>query len=183
MRNHEERPGSMSTYSGRLVLLLAPLLLAGCGGTPDVRASTQTLNDRLQTRLAQPLAKGSVALTPEPDGARVTLLLPPPPPAPQSGQTLDEADGVILASVIEGLLDPSLLQVQVMDTAAAAGTVDQPRVRDTVGYFRTYRIDASAQMNPAPTSPQGLTIAIAIHCPPSHGEWNWGYNEPYATCK
>jgi hypothetical protein len=165
----------MSIHPGRLALLAAPLLLAACSGS-GVQNSARILDERLQERLAKPIADGQVALTPQADGATVTLLRPPPPP----NQDLDDRDRFILASTIEGLLDPSLMQVQVADTATPP-TMDQPRVRATTAYFQTYGIGATPGATPT-LAQQGLTIAITVHCPPSHDAWNWGYDEAYPTC-
>lgn len=156
------------------LLVAAPLLVSACGS--GLQNSTEVLGDRLQSRLAMPMQHGEVAITRKPDGASVTLL------RPGYGSELTEQDQYILASTIEGLIDPTLVEIKVADTQSGPVGYQPLRVQATTAYFRSYAIYSSLANAAPPGVPPGLTVDITIHCPPSHSAWNWGYNEPYPTC-
>jgi hypothetical protein len=156
------------------LLVAVPLLLSACGS--GLQNSTEILGNRLQAQLGSQVQSGDVAITRKPDGAAVTLLRPSP------GAELSERDQYLLASAIEGLIDPTLVQIQVTDTQPGPVGYEPPRVQATTAYFKSFAINATP-LTAAPAGvPQGLTVDITVHCPPSHSAWNWGYNAPYPTC-
>src|ERR1700733_767763 len=105
----------MNRHADRLAVLLSPLLLmAACGPSPQQR-TTRLLDDRMQTQLAHDIEAGRVAVQQLPDGVRVTLL--DSSLFPNDVKALDDQFPVIRANVIEGLLDPTLMRVQVADTS------------------------------------------------------------------
>jgi hypothetical protein len=171
----------MSNHSGHLAWLLAAVFLSGCGVFAPSRTTT-TLQQRLAARLAAPIAAKEVSLTPQSDGAYVTLLRPPP-----LNETLDEANGLILADVTEALLDPTLMTIAVSEAADAP---ESERVRAVNRYFEAFNL--GTPLRPAvalqPTVPQpvgtssGLIIRIAVHCPDDASRPDWGYGEFRPTC-
>ena len=156
-------------------LLLAPLMLAACGS--GVQNSTSVLNQRLQTRLATPIQQGDVAVTRKVDGAAVTFLRP-------SGTTvLTEPEQYALASTVEGLIDPTLVEIKLANTLAPDGYIEQQQLLATQAYFKNYAINAYATpLAPIAGAPTGLTVDITVHCPPSHSSWNFTYDQRYPTC-
>src|SRR5512133_1781003 len=84
------------------------VLLVGCAA----EQSPQNLGDRLQAELNPQLANGSVTLERLPDGARIAL--PDQTLFPAGGAELDAQGRFILASLVEALLAPALLQVEVV---------------------------------------------------------------------
>ncbi len=181
----------MPTNPGRLALLLIPLLLAACGASSGMHRSTEVLQDRLATRLRPEVAGGQVALTRTSDGAQVTLV--DPTLVPPNGQPLDTRSRFVLASVIQGLLDPSLLQIAVLDPAPLPVDPDGGRVRSVTGFLQDFDLGPSLRpavaMQPVATgpggapAPTGLTIAISLHCPNPAPALGWGYEQSYPTCR
>src|SRR5437868_2718124 len=101
--------------TGRLTLLLIPLLLAACGSDHGLHRSARLLNERLQATMAPDIAAGNATVQPLSNGALVTLLGSSAFP-----NTVDaRADRIrdVRASVAQGLLDPSLVRIAVADTA------------------------------------------------------------------
>lgn len=158
----------MNHHTGRLVLLLAPLLLlAACGSSQNRTA--RLLNDRLQERLAPDLKAGHVALQPVPDGARVTLL--EATPFTNSKYALDDQYPDIRASVIEAMLDPMLMQVRIADTSTLPEDQRETRVLNVRQYFIANGLGQVLQpadpLQAAPASgPAGLAVTINVQCPP-----------------
>lgn len=167
----------MCVPTGRLAVWLAPaLLLTACGS--GIGHATRDLDDRLQMRLAPDIASAQASLQPLPAGAQVVLA--EPAAFSTGGTELSQPGRDLLASVIEGLLDPRLLQIEVTDPAtidsakidpATTDSVQAARVRNVTQFFVDYGLGASLQpvASPQPTvgsSATGLTITINIQCPP-----------------
>jgi hypothetical protein len=158
----------MTSHARRLAVLL-PLLLAACGS--GQQRTTQHLNDRLAEGTAPDVAAGNAVLQPLPDGARVTLLgssLFPADERALSDQTRDVRTGVI-----ESLLDPRLMRVQVVDTSGLPAEQREARVRNVTEYFIDYGLGstlvpaaAREALPPGPVgaTPLGLTITISVQC-------------------
>jgi hypothetical protein len=118
----------MNRHAGHLAVLLCPLLLiAACGPSAQQR-TTRLLDDRLQTQLAHQIAAGRAVVQQLPDGARVTLL--DSSLFPNGPRALDDQVPDIRADVIEGLLDPTLMRVQVADTSTLPADQRDTRVQN-----------------------------------------------------
>jgi hypothetical protein len=168
----------MHPQARRLAVLFSPLLLiAACSS--GQQHTTRLLNQRLQAQLAPVIAAGNVALQPLPDGAQVTLL----GPAMFSNRvkTGEDQRPDIRAAVIEGLLDPSLMQIQLADTSNLPDSQRNARIQDVSSYFVAYGLGSTLQPEMAPqgpggTAPAGLTITINVQCPSRPG-WFFGYTD------
>jgi hypothetical protein len=178
----------MNPYPRRLAVLLSPLLLvAACGPTGQQR-TTQRLNDRLHYELAADIAAGNAALQPLPDGGRVTLL--GASTFPNDVTALAGHDTDIRANVIEGLLDPSLMRVQVTDTGPLTDAQRETRVRNVDQYFIANGLGAT--LVPAPpqallpaasgAAPAGLTITINVQCPQRNDRSGYGSGKSMPVC-
>jgi hypothetical protein len=169
----------------RLALVLVPLLPAGCGPSGPQR-TTQTLNDRLLTLLAPSIVLGDAALQPLPDGARVTLL--GSRRFPNTSEPAGDRNNQIAGSVVQALLDPRLMQIDVTDTTSLPLSQRTARVREAQTYFVNYGLGPTllqgAPLHPprdgiAPV-PAGLVLTISVRCPPGHDPiayWN-GLSDP-----
>jgi hypothetical protein len=178
----QETVRTMSFHAWRLAILLCPpLLLAACGPSGQQRTA-QRLDDRLFVDLAPDIAAGNAVLQPLPDGARVTFLGPSLFPVDE--RALDNQQRDVRAGVVEGLLDPSLMRLQVVDTSALPDSQRDARVRNVARYFEVYDLGPSlvptaprAVLPPGPpgATPPGLTITISVHCP--HPNDGAGYGD------
>jgi hypothetical protein len=164
----------MHRNAGRLAVVLSLVFfIAACGPSPQQRTA-RLLDDRLQAQLAPDIDAGRVAVQALPDGARVTLLgssmlLNGP-------QTLDEQYPAVRANVIEGLLDPTLMRVQVADTSSLPAAQRTVRVRNVETYFAANGLGSvlvPAGDGPADAGPEGLTITISV-CPPPNDRIGYG---------
>jgi len=173
-----------------VALLLCPtILLSGCGSFSDLGSATRTLNQRLQAQLQPSIAAGQVALSPQRDGAQVTLLDPALVPA--NGQGLSTSGRFVLDGMVEGLLDPSLLQIVVTDPAAPGGGQNDARVQAVTQYLKFAALAPALRPAAAPAAPpagsappKGLTIAISLHCPDPLPASGMGYGAAhYPTCR
>lgn len=176
------------TPRARLAVLLSPLfLLTACGSSQP--RTTRLLNERLSYQLAPNIAAGNVALQALPDGARVTLL---------SRQAFEDNVTVLTdkfpstrASVIEALLDPSLMSIQLADTSALPPDQKQERINNVAHYFHDYGLGSTLQpvappqaMPPASAgpAPAGLTITISVVCPHRHPGAGYGNGQAMPAC-
>jgi len=178
----------MTPHVRRLLGLLCPLvLLAGCGPSGQ-QHTTQLLGDRLLAQMTPDIAAGNAVLQPLPDGARVTLLGPSRFPPPDKG--LDDQQRDIRAGVVEGLLDPTLMRIEVADTSPLPPDERDARVRNVTSYLRAYGLGSTLQpVAPAPAmpsaqpgAPPGLTITIGIQCASSHDGLGYGSGRPRPVC-
>jgi hypothetical protein len=152
-------------HQARLALLLGPLLaVAACSSGP--RHTTRLLDQRLQNRLGPDIAAGNAAFQVLPDGARVTILSTSL--FPNDVKALDDQYPDIRSSIIEGLLDPSLMRVQVADTAALPDQQRKVRIQNVNQYFVAYGLGSTLETTApgyAASGPAGLTIDIRVQCP------------------
>jgi hypothetical protein len=175
--------------AGRLAALLGPMvLLAACGGS-GVNHATRDLEDRLQTRLGPDISAGQAVLQPLPAGARVTL--PDPTEFTSGGAELSDKGRDVLASTIQGLLDPSLMRIEVADTAVAPDGPRSTRVQAVRQYFLAYGLGPSLQppgqppaMQPASAGPPatGLAVTINVQCPSHRPPAGDDSAQPQASC-
>jgi hypothetical protein len=147
--------------AGRFALTFGPVLLvAACASWCGSSGTAQDLADRLQTRLAPDIAAGRVALDRLPDGTRVTMR--EPIVVPSGAMALNDTGRMVLTHVIEGLVDPSLVQIEIADSPATP-TVTQ--YFDDYGLGQTLQPAAPQQVGPpgsGPAASQGLTITVRV---------------------
>jgi len=181
----------MPNLAGRLTRLLIPLLfLAACGGDHGLHRTTRLLNNRLQEQLAPDIGAGAASLQPLPNGARVTLL-DNTSRFPNDVDTLAGKHREVQASVIEGLLDLSLIRIALADTSALPPEQQEIRVRNVTRYFQDNGLGLTllpeAPPPPIPpgspaAAPGGLTITVLLVCPARRQPDNWGYAPTIPSC-
>jgi len=175
----------MNHHGLRLAVLLSPLLLlTACGSCGQPRTAWR-LDDRLQAQLAPDVAAGKAVVQPLPDGARVTLLGPSQFPVDEQALTDQQRD--VRASVIEGLLDPRLMQIQLADTSALPEYQRDARVRNVAEYFRVNGLGSTLQptapqLAASPGAPAGLTISVTLQCPRRRGYAGYGDGRSRPVC-
>ncbi len=138
-------------------------MLAACSSSPSPDRIAGELTQRLSVRLAPEIASGQAGVQRLPDGARVTLadgtVFSP------GGVTLDDKGRYAVASVIEAMLAPRLLQVDITGSSAASAGVQDQQARAVTSFFEDFGIVATP-LSPAPQElPSGagapvLTITI-----------------------
>jgi hypothetical protein len=104
-------------------------------------------------------------------------------------KSLDDTIGDIRASVIEGLLDPTLMRIGVSDTSDSPAEVRNAQVRHVTDYFRSHLLESTLVPEDLPgpppataaAAPAGVTIAIAVACPP-HGSSGYGSGAVSPAC-
>lgn len=177
----------MPIATGRLTGLLAPLLLLAACENTGLSSTTELLNSRLQARLAPDIAAGQAVVQPLPNGAVVTLL--------GNSDFRDRVDAQdnrnreVRASVIQGLLDPSLIRIAVADTSSLTAGQRAVRVQNVTQYFRDNGLalslvpDGQAPVvSTGAAVPQGVTISLVLDCPPHRQPNNWNYLPPIPSC-
>ena len=165
----------MKPHSRRLIIL--PLLLVSACESDQQRSAT-LLDQRLQAQLAPDIAAQKAAVQRLPDGARVTLLDPSLFPIDMKTQDNRKID--VRSGVIQALLDPDLMRVQVADTSALADDQRDARVRNVVQYFADYGLAPTLRpAEPLPpgsaATPAGVAISISVVCP--HRDDGTGYDD------
>ena len=158
------------------ILVVPALLLAACSG--PTRRTARLLDQRVHTRMADDVAANRAALQTVRDGVRVTLLTPSL--FPNSLRATDDKYPDIRASVIEGMLDPALMRVNVADTSALPEDQRAARVHNVEQYFAANGL--GKVIVPADAAPAGLTITIRVACPPAHGGWGYGTGQADPAC-
>jgi hypothetical protein len=148
----------MGFQSWRLGLLIAPLLLVAACCASSTQRSTQDLYDRMSVRLAPDITAGRATLQPLPSGVGVTLvggaLFTP------GRSDLSEAGRDVMRGVIQALLDPRLLRIEV-ETSAASGTLQAARVRSVAQYIRQTNLGVPIQVSvPTQEEPHGTVPAM-----------------------
>ena len=142
-----------------LPLLCLPALLAACGGDRD----PSLLTGRLQTQLTSEIANGHVAVQPLPNGSQVTLT--DQSLFPNGGAQLDARGRYVLASFIEGLLDPNILQIGLASSPATPPALQQARVQAVRQFFEEYFLGPFLQppgSPPVAAASGGTTITVTI---------------------
>jgi hypothetical protein len=172
----------MSHYAGRAAMFSLPmLLLAGCGLGPQ-QHTEQVLDQRLQAQLAKNVAAGQAVIEKVPAGDRVTLL--GSSMYPNGTRALDDQSLDIRADIVEALLDPALMRVQVADTSTLPDNQRNTRLRNVQNYFTAnglgpVLVPATA---PAAPGPAGLAITINVVCPPPDGFIGYGSGARHPAC-
>jgi hypothetical protein len=169
----------MKRHAGRLAIVLGPLfVIAACGPSAQQR-TTRLLDDRMQAQLAPDVAAGRAVVRALPDGARVTLL--DSSLFPNDPKALDDQYPDIRASVIEALLDPSLMRVQVADTSTLPADQRGTRVQNVEAYFTLNGLGSVLVPTgalPSGAGPSGLAITISVQCPPPDRGSGYGGSKP-----
>jgi hypothetical protein len=166
----------------RHVVLLTPLLLvAACGS--GQQHTVRLLDQRLEAGLASEIAAGRAVVRPTAGGAEVTLL--DTTLFPNDARSLDDQFPDVRADVIEGLLDPNLMQVQVADTSALPAYQQDTRLRNVQDYFTanglgTVLVPAAAA--PAAGAPAGLNLTIDVRCSPPDDRSGYGDGRARPVC-
>jgi hypothetical protein len=158
----------MGCQTGRLVIVLCPMLfVVACASSGN--RSVANLGQRMQILLGPDIAAGRVELDPLPDGARVTL--PQQSLFPIGRSELDDNGRFLLASVIQGLLDPGILRIEIADAPGTPVGLQTAQARAVAQYFEDYGLGPTLQPAVAPqdlppgstgTPPPGLTITVNI---------------------
>ena len=160
-------------------LLTSLFLLAACSSGQH---TTRLLNDRMQARLAPEIAAGRAVVQPLPDGTRVTLL--DSSLFPNSAKALDNTYPDVRANVLEGLLDPSLMRVQVADTSTLPPYQQDTRIRNVEDYFTANLLGivlVPGQPIPPGVAPAGLNITVSVQCPPRNSRTVYGDDDGRST--
>ena len=143
-----------------LPLLCLPPLLAACACGPN---NASLLGNRLQTQLTAEIANGRAAVQPLPNGAQVTLT--DQSLFPNGGAQLDARGRYVLASFIEGLLDPNILQIGLASSPATPPALQQARVQAVRQFFEEYFLGPFLQppgSPPVAAASGGTTITVTI---------------------
>jgi len=174
----------MKSHIERILVVICPLLLLAACGSSNQQRTARLLDQRLQTQLAPDIAAGNAAFQPLPDGARVTLL--GQSQFPNDVQALDNKSRDVRASVVEGLLDPELMRIDVADTSTLPDDQRDTRVRDVRQYFEAVGLGSTLQSmppEPAAATPAGLTITIAVQCLHRHDGTGYGSGRAKPACE
>jgi outer membrane protein OmpA-like peptidoglycan-associated protein len=110
------------------------VLLLGCAS----ERSPQDLSDRLQVELSPEIASGGVTLERLQDGARVTL--PDQMLFQTGGAELDARGRYVLTSLVQALLAPPLLQVDIAGPAGTPMPLQQARVRAVTEFLQGIQV-------------------------------------------
>ena len=158
----------MRIQAGRLVALFFPMLfVVAC--TSSGNNSVMHLGQRMQVLLAPDIAAGRVSLDQLPDGALVTL--PQQSLFPIGRAELDGKGRYILASVIQGLLDPGILRIQISDAAGTPVGLQTAQARAVTEFFVDYGLGPALQPSVAPqdlppgsvsAAPPGVVITVSV---------------------
>jgi hypothetical protein len=166
----------------RHAVVLTPLiLLAACGSGPSHTA--RLLDQRLNASLAGDVAAGRATVQTLPDGDRVTLL--GPSSFPDDTKTLDDQTPDVRANVIQGMLDPTLMRVQVADTSTLPAYQRDVRVRNVAQYFVANGLGpvlVPPGPDAAPVGAAGLVLTIQLDCPRPNGSAGYGDGGSHPVC-
>ena len=141
----------------RIICGLA-LFVAACSSTPSPGVIADDLNARLNERLASEIASGQAAVQPLPDGARVTLA--DGTVFSVGGVTLNDRGQYTVTSVIQALLAPTLLEIDVSGSSAASMTVQDSQARAVSKFFVDYGIIATPVPSVMPQEPPGTGVPV-----------------------
>jgi hypothetical protein len=177
-RQQQETVRAMNPH---LAILLSPVILLAACGSSGQQNTVRLLNDRLQTQMASDIAANRAVVQSLPDGARVMLL--EPSLFPNDADALDGRKYDVRASLIEGLLDPDLMRVQVADSSSLPDRQRDARVRNMVQYLVENGL--ASTLTPPETlqsSPAGLAVTIRVQCPDRQDGSGYGTGERKPDC-
>jgi hypothetical protein len=165
-----------------LAVVLAPvLLLAACASSQQ--RTVNLLERRLEARLQPDIAAGRATVQPMPGASRVTLL--DDSRFSTGTMALDDKYPDPRSNVIEGMLDPSLMQVQITDTSNLPEEQRDERVRNVAAYFAANGLGAvlsTADPASPAASPAGLAITIGVMCPSNTDSYGYGSGRSTPAC-
>jgi hypothetical protein len=167
----------------RRILVLGPLLLAACGSSAQ-QHSARLLNERLQMQLSQQIAAGRAVVQRLPDGSRVTLL--DASSFSNGEQAFEDQSHDIRADVIEAMLDPSLMRVQLADTSTLPPAQRDVRVQNVEQYFAAYGLGSvlvPAGSAASAAGPAGLGITFSVECPRPKSRAGYGDGKSHPRCE
>ena len=153
----------MAGSSGwRLAAMLAPLVLAaGCAGGSG--GTVRQLDARMQERLAPQVATHQAGVQLLSNGTRIELaeqaLFPP------GSAVLDAQGQFILASVIQGLMAPRLMLIEITPAAGTRVDLREARVDAVRQYFGEYALGPEvqeAEQSPQAGDAQALAVTILV---------------------
>lgn len=107
---------------------------------------------------------------------------------PNGKRALDDNYSDIRSAVIEGMLDPVLMQVRVADTSTLPDDERRARVNNVKQYFAAYGLaDVLQPAEPLQTAangaPGGLTITINVQCPNRHDGTGYDSGLSHPICE
>jgi hypothetical protein len=144
----------------RLGLLLASLLVVAACASGTGR-TTQDLYDRMSVSLTPDIQAGRATLQPLQSGVAVTLL--GDALFTSGGSELNEGGRNVLTRVIQALLDPRLLRIEVAQATATPGGLQAARVQTLAQYLNQPGLWPPAQAPvPMQDEPSG-TAGAAFH--------------------
>jgi hypothetical protein len=165
-----------------LAVVLTPLLLLAACASPQQRTAN-LLEQRLEARLQPDIATGRATVQRLPGAARVTLL--DASQFPVGTMALDDKYPDLRAGIIEGMLDPSLMRVQITDTSTLPEEQRDARVRNVAAYFGANGLgNVLSVADPASpeASPAGLAITISVICPTNTDSYGYGTGRSTPAC-
>jgi hypothetical protein len=135
--------------NSRLCVVACGLALSvtACASSSSRGSSARELTQRLNARLAPEIATGRAVVQPLPDGARV--ILSNLSLSPGNNTELDGKSLYVVASVIQGLLAPNLLLIEIEGSPVAPAGMREAQAGAVAQFFGDYGINASLQP-PAP---------------------------------
>jgi len=180
MTHHAVKQHAGKQHAGRLAVLTVLLMsLAACGS--GQQHTEQVLDQRLHHDLASEVASGQAVVQKVQGGDRVTLL--GHSTFTNSRHALDNQAPDVRANVIEALLDPRLMQVQVDDNSVLPVDQRDARVQNTMDYLAANGLGSivvpagsvAGGASPTDAGPPGLVLTISVACPP--GDRFIGYRD------
>lgn len=156
----------------RQLAALLPVLMLVAACSSDDEGSVRMLDQRLRSQLAGDIEANRASVQQVPGGDRVILL--DNGVYRNSTDAMDGRERDPRASVIEALLDPQLMQVQVADVSTLPDERRDARLRNVVDYFTANGVPVTpvatdpwlttAAGSSAPVVP-GVAITINVVCP------------------
>lgn len=156
----------------RLAISLTPILLAvGCASSSQRTA--WELQNRLQARLTPGTANGRVGFEQLPDGVRVTVS--EQSLFPYDSAKLDDRGRNLLTNLVESLLDPRLLQIDVSEATATPLSLQQARISAVTQFIQAIQVApqlvfVNLQQGGMPaqsaTTPEVLAITVTVGARP-----------------
>jgi hypothetical protein len=179
----------MTTRTGGLAVLISTLLLMTACGSSGQSGTAQRLERRLETQMAPDIAAHRATVQSLPDGARVTLL--DATLFPNNADTLDNRISDPRANIVEALLDPSLLRIQVADSSTLPVNQRDTRVRNVTEYLQVAGLGASVEptepaqampSGPVTSVPAGLAVTLTVQCPHRTSRTAYDNGESQPVC-
>jgi hypothetical protein len=151
-------------------LLLGLLMVAACGKT-DQQKTVDLLHQRLYESLADAAQAGAVTVQYRPDGAEIVF--------PEGGKPFTPDPR---ASMVEAMIDPSLLRIGIAAPAGLPPYEADRRVQAWTEDFGRMPL-GGAQQAPAPQAvPSGMAVTLQVICPHRHDDAGFAYGVREPGC-